>query len=89
MLPPAAGVHLTEGGWQTSPPDRLLGVPPAVQARWLNETEWIVRRHPRVRSVAQYLLYDEVAASRFQSGLRFADGRAKPALAAWRLPLWV
>jgi hypothetical protein len=89
VLPRAAGVHLTEGGWQTSPPDRLFGVPPAVQARWLNEAEWMVRGHPRVRSVAQYLLFDEPDTHRFQSGLRFADGRAKPALRAWRLPIWV
>ncbi len=89
VLPRDAGVHLTEGGWQTSPPDRLFGVPPALQARWLNETEWLVRRHPRVRSIGQYLLYDEAETHRFQSGLRYADGRAKPALRAWRLPIWV
>lgn len=88
VLPRGAGVHLTEGGWQTNPPDRLFGVPPGFQARWLNEAEWMVRRHPRVRSVAQYLLFDEVETHRFQSGLRFADGRAKPALRAWRLPVW-
>lgn len=89
ILPRGAGVHLTEGGWQTSPPDRLFGVPPTVQARWLNEAEWMVRRHPRVRSVGQYLLYDESETHRFQSGLRYAGGRAKPALRAWRLPIWV
>ena len=88
-LPRTAGVHLTEGGWQTSPPDRLFGVPLLKQARWLNEMEWMVRAHPRVRSVAQYLLYDEPRSGRFQSGLRFDDGRAKPALAAFRLPIWV
>ncbi|CAA9536843.1 MAG: hypothetical protein AVDCRST_MAG85-4210, partial [uncultured Solirubrobacteraceae bacterium] len=36
-------VHLTEGGWQTSPPDVLFGVPPHLQAQHLNELEWIVR----------------------------------------------
>ncbi|HEX2087607.1 MAG TPA: hypothetical protein VHF89_18125 [Solirubrobacteraceae bacterium] len=89
IVPRDAGVHLTEGGWQTSPPDRIFGVPPFLQARWLNEAEWLVRRHPRVRSVGQYLLFDELDTRRFQSGLRWADGRAKPALRAWRLPLWV
>lgn len=82
-------VHLTEGGWQTTPPDPLFGVSLAEQGRFLNELEWIVRAHPRVRSVPQYLLRDERDSGRFQSGLRFADGRAKPALAAYRLPLWV
>ncbi len=89
QLPRGAGVHLTEGGWQTSPPDRLFGVPPFLQARWLNETEWMLRAHPRVDSVAQYLLVDEVDRSRFQSGLRYADGRPKPALRAFRMPVWV
>jgi hypothetical protein len=89
VLERGAGVHLTEGGWQTNPPDRIFGVRPAIQARWLNEAEWIVRSHPRVRSVGQYLLTDERDTDRFQSGLRFADGTPKPALRAYRLPLWV
>jgi hypothetical protein len=82
-------VHLTEGGWQTTPPDPLFGVHPARQAEYLNEVEWMVRGHRRVRSVPQYLLVDERDSTRFQSGLRFANGRAKPALAAYRLPIWV
>ena len=40
-----------------------------------------------MRSVAQYLWRDEPDPAAFQTGLRFADGRPKPALAAWRLPL--
>ena len=82
-------VHLTEGGWQTSPPDPLFGVSAARQAEYLNELEWMVRAHPRVRSVPQYLLVDERSTGGFQSGLRYVDGLAKPALAAYRLPLWV
>jgi hypothetical protein len=89
VLPRGAGVHLTEGGWQTDPPDRTFGIPPAAQARFLNEAEWMVRAHPRVRSVGQYLLVDEPGTQRFQSGLRFATGVAKPALHAFRLPIWV
>ena len=77
----------TEGGVQTDPPDRILGVPPAVQARFLNQIEWVLWRTPTVRSVAQYLWRDERDPQAFQTGLRYADGRAKPALAAWRLPL--
>lgn len=82
-------VHLTEGGWQTRPPDPLFGVTLAEQARFTNETEWIVRNQPKVRSVAQYLLHDELRTSGFQSGLRFVDGRPKPSLDAYRLPIWV
>ena len=57
------------------------------QARFINWTEWILWRTPTVRSVAQYLWRDEPDPAAFQTGLRYADGRAKPALAAWRLPL--
>jgi hypothetical protein len=42
-----------------------------------------------VRAVAQYKLVDEPSLSSFQSGLRFIDGRAKPAYDAYRLPIWV
>ena len=77
----------TEGGVQTDPPDRILGVPPRRQARFINWTEWILWRTPTVRSVAQYLWRDEPDPALFQTGLRFVDGRAKPSLAAWRLPL--
>ncbi len=89
VLPRRFPVHLTEGGWQTDPPDGLFGVSLAAQARYLNEVEWLVRRRPRVRSVAQYLLFDEPAPGSFQSGLRFAGGAPKPALPAYRLPIWV
>jgi hypothetical protein len=32
---------------------------------------------------------DDDSLNGFQTGLRFADGRPKPALAAYRLPVWV
>ena len=79
----------TEGGVQTDPPDRILGVAPAVQACFINQIEWVLWRTPTVRSVAQYLWRDEPDPQAFQSGLRYADGRAKPSLGAWRLPLYL
>ena len=82
-------IHYTEFGFQTDPPDGLFGVPLARQAEYLNESDWIAYRNPRVRSVAQYELVDDPASARFQSGLRFADGRPKPAYDAYRLPLWI
>ena len=39
--------------------------------------------------MAQYKLIDDRAVAGFQSGLRFADGRAKPAYDAYRLAVWV
>ena len=62
---------------------------PARQAAYLNQSDWMAWRDPRVRSVAQYKLVDDVSPASFQSGLRFADGRAKPGYAAYRLPIWV
>lgn len=88
-LPARLPLHYTEFGFQSDPPDRLFGVPLAAQAAYLNQADWIAYRDPRVRSVAQYLLRDDAVVSSFQSGLRFADGRPKPAWDAYRLPLWV
>jgi hypothetical protein len=82
-------VYLTEYGFQTNPPDRYSGVSPSTAAVWLNQSDYIAYRNPRVRSVAQYELRDERSLAAFQTGLRFKDGRAKPGLGAYRLPLWV
>jgi hypothetical protein len=82
------GIWLTEGGFQTDPPDPFFGVAPATQAAWMNELDWLASRAPSVRSVAQYLVRDERALSSFQSGVRFADGRRKPSFDAYRAPLW-
>jgi hypothetical protein len=92
----ALGLHLTEAGYQTRPPDPTRRVSLAAQARWLPEGERLARALPEVRSVAQFLVRDmpprpgRGARRRwrdYQSGLRFADGRAKPAHAAYALGL--
>jgi hypothetical protein len=82
-------LHLTEFGFQSDPPDHFLGLPLLLQAEFLNASEWVAWRNPRVASLAQYLLRDDVGSGGFQTGLRFHDRRAKPALAAYRLPIWV
>jgi hypothetical protein len=80
----------TEDGVQTDPPDRYFGARPALQAAHINEAEHLLWRARRVRSAAQYLWRDEpLRSGSFQSGLRYADGRAKPSLAAYRLPVAV
>ena len=88
-IPRRLPVFYTEFGFQTNPPDRLFGVRPRRQAAYLNQADWMAWRDPRVRAVAQYKLVDDPALSSFQSGLRYVDGRAKPAYAAYRLPIWV
>ena len=89
-------LYLTESGYQTSPPDPTWDVSPADQARWLAEAERIARREPTLRSVAQFLHRDlperpgpnlKTRWRDYQSGLRFIDGRPKPAHAAFALPL--
>jgi hypothetical protein len=82
-------IYFTEFGFQTNPPDRTFGISLSRQAEWINESDYIAYRDPRVRAVAQYELFDEPVLASFQTGLRFKNGAAKPSLAAYRLPIWV
>ncbi len=84
-------LHLTEYGYQTDPPDEISGVPYAQQAAYLNESEYLAWRDGRVETLAQFLLFDDgdPIGTTFQSGLRTFAGQAKPALDAYRLPVWV
>jgi hypothetical protein len=75
---------LTEYGYQTNPPDRLLGVSPAAQAAYLTQAVGIARRDPRIDVLLWFLLQDERGVERWQSGLVTAAGRRKPAFDAFR-----
>jgi hypothetical protein len=86
VLPAHAPVWLTELGIQTNPPDPFFGISPARQASWINQAEDRAQRDGAA-ALGQYLLVDEPALGGFQSGLRYADGRAKPSFSAYRLPL--
>ena len=89
-------LHLTEFGFQTDPPDRLQ-TPIRRVDDFLAESEYIAFRNPRVGSWSQYPLVDDAAKGKglerfagFQSGLRFANGQAKPDIyQGYRLPLFV
>ena len=83
-IPRRLPVFYTEFGFQTNPPDRIFGVRVALQAGYINQSDWMAYRDRRVRAVAQYKLIDEASLSSFQSGLRFLDGRAEARLR--RLP---
>jgi hypothetical protein len=89
---PASGVplYLTEYGYQTNPPDRI-GVSPRRQAAYLDQAEYIAWRSPAVRTLSQFLLVDggEPVSKTFQTGLLFRDGKPKPALASYKLPIWL
>ena len=78
----------TENGSQTRPPDPK-GASLSGQARFINEAEYLAWRTPYMRSFSQYLLTDEQPVWAFQSGLFFENGTPKPALSAYRLPIYV
>jgi hypothetical protein len=88
-------LYLTEFGIQ-SVPDPNYGVSLLRQNEYRAISEHIAWRNPRVQSFSQYLLRDDLPDTDaqgnrtyggFESGLRTTEGRAKPALAGFRLPL--
>jgi hypothetical protein len=94
-LPENLPIYDTEFGLQSNPPDPTVSTTLKEQGQFLNEKEELSYRYPRLRSYAQYLLYDDpvragprsVAWAGFQTGLRFVDGSMKPAWEAYRLPI--
>ncbi len=80
-------VWLTEYGYQTSPPDRYLGVSYAKQARFMGEAALRVYRAPRVDMLIHYIVRDDRSLAGWQSGLFRLGGSAKPAYRAAMLPL--
>jgi len=85
-------LYLTEYGYQTNPPDRFVGVRPAQQAAWLQQGAYLAWRDPRVRNLTQYVWRDEALrrnGAGWQSGLRFANDRPKPALRGFPQPFWL
>lgn len=84
---PRARIWLTEYGYQSDPPDTLLGVSPALQARYESEGSYVAYRTPRVDLLIHFLYRDEPEISRFQSGLVTLGNAPKPALEAFELPL--
>jgi hypothetical protein len=84
---PSTRVWLTEYGYQTNPPDHLLGVSYASQARYLAQAALKTYESPRVDVLIQYLVEDEPNPARWQSGLLTDTGLAKPAYETFRFPL--
>jgi hypothetical protein len=99
-LKPSGGKHFpiyyTEFGYQTDPPDPFAGIPLARQARWLQDAAYVAWRTPRVKGLNQFRLEDgtirgkgPLAFREFQSGLRFANSKPKPALYGFSSPIVV
>jgi hypothetical protein len=89
-------LYLTEYGYITNPPNPL-GVTLAQQAAYLNEAEFITYYNPAVKAFSQFLLVDAAPKTgatalaayggTFQTGLETLQGKEKPALPAYRLPI--
>ena len=98
--PSGLPVYVTEWGYKTDPPDPYVKTSLGEQETWLDDGWYMSYLMPRVKAMAQELLYDQppIAGkkpgtpaywSNFDSGLEFHNGHPKPAYDAFRLPIWV
>ncbi|MCW2963326.1 MAG: hypothetical protein JWO17_578 [Actinomycetia bacterium] len=80
-------IWITEYGYQTNPPDQIVGVSWAKQATYLTQAFAIARKNPRIDMMLWFLLKDEPTLAGWQSGLITFSGVKKPAFLAFqRLP---
>jgi hypothetical protein len=78
---------LTEYGYQTNPPDRILGVSPARQALYDDQAALRVYRQAGVTMLIHFMVRDDTAGEGWQSGFLTTHGSAKPSYRAYALPL--
>jgi hypothetical protein len=76
-------IWITEYGYQTSPPDAIVGVSWAKQAAYLTQAFAIARKNPRIDMMLWFLLKDEPNLAGWQSGLITFAGKKKPAYTAF------
>ena len=95
---PKMPIWITEYGYQTRPPDPLVGVAPSRQGPLSAWGEYMAYRNPRVASIAQFLFVDDGPVPGFtgndprrwitwQSGLYTSDRRPKPSLKDYVRPI--
>ena len=89
-------IYITEYGYITNPPNRSNHYPsPATAAYWINWSEYLMWRNPRVATSMQFLLEDPNPRVNvpefggFADGLEFFGGKPKPAYNAYRMPLYL
>jgi hypothetical protein len=98
--PTGLPIYVTEYGYKSNPPNPFVKTSLGQQETWLDEGWYMSYLMPRVKSMAQELLYDQPpvtgktpgsasAWANFDSGLEFANGHPKPVYAAFRLPIWL
>jgi hypothetical protein len=95
ILPPRRrfDLYFTEYGYESNPPETRYGVPPETMSRYLQWSAYLVWKAARVKMIGQYLWRDdpliEGTLKGFQSGLHYADGTPKPALASFPHPFYI
>ncbi len=80
-------IWLTEYGYQTDPPDAILGVSPQIQARYVASAARRVYLAPYVDMLINFMVRDDAETAGWQSGLIKANGIEKPSYTAFRFPL--
>ncbi|HZU61855.1 MAG TPA: hypothetical protein VE983_12880, partial [Solirubrobacteraceae bacterium] len=82
-------LYLTEWGFITHPPHPPSGsVSLSQAATWINLGEYLTWEHHYVKALSQYLLRD-APNNGFATGLEFINGKPKPELRSFRLPIWL
>jgi hypothetical protein len=88
-------IRLTEFGYETNPPDKASGVSTSKQAAYLQQASYLAWKYKRVRGISYYQWNDEPTQnlgggtkrySGWQTGLRFNNGKPKPALSVTPAP---
>jgi hypothetical protein len=77
-------IWVDEYGYETNPPDWMLGVSRTLQARYLTQAVARARANPRIAMLLWFLLSDEPRLGGWQSGLETAAGVRKPAFYAFQ-----
>ena len=82
-------IWLTEFGYQTDPPDQILGVSDRKQALFVGQAALRAYLAPKVDMLVQFLVQDEAISGRWQSGVLTVGGTPKPSYKALELPFAV
>jgi hypothetical protein len=83
-------LYVDEYGYQTNPPDKTSGIPPALQDLYDQRGAYLAWRDSRIKLLGQYIWYDEPKVggsyASWQSGVRYVNGKAKPSLKHFPIP---
>src|SRR5438270_6634850 len=93
-------MYITEWGYKTKPPNPYSRTSWAEQARWLDQGDYMLWGNPHVRSITQFLLYDDQPDrtqpvgsksywGTFQTGLIDLSNHKKTAYYGYRVPIWL